>query len=387
MKIDSHQHFWNYTAHADDYVWMSEEYTALRRDFLPDDLAPVLTDIGFHGTVAVQAREIVAETAFLLDLADRTQWMLGVVGWIDLCATNAEPLVERYAAHPKLKGLRLLIHDRPDPEFAVSPEHVRGIGLLKQHGLTYDLLLKPPHLRPATNLVDQFPNQKFVVDHIAKPDIPGGGLSPWAEDIRELARRPNVFCKVSGMVTTADWATWAPGQFSPYLNVVLEAFGPSRLMIGSDWPVCTCAATYQRTMQTSIDWSACLSADEQAEFLGGTCARFYGLEPPVRRYGMVIGLRDEREAEYRSVHDGPGVRDLLRESNIRNFNIFLHRLPDGKLYEFGYYEYVGNDHAGDMAKLDAHPRHADWLRLCDPMQLPLPGEKSWSMMERVYFNP
>jgi L-fuconolactonase len=283
MKIDSHQHFWNYTAHADDYVWMSDEYGALRRDFLPDDLAPILTEIGFHGTVAVQAREMVVETDFLLNLADRTPWMLGVVGWIDLCAADAEPLIERYAAHPMLKGLRLLIHDRPDPEFAVSPEHVRGIGLLERHDLTYDLLLKPPHLRPATRLVDQFPNQKFVVDHIAKPDIPSGELSPWAEDLRELARRPNVFCKVSGMVTTADWATWTPGHLAPYLDVVLEAFGPSRLMIGSDWPVCTCAASYQRTLLTTIDWAKSLSADEQAEFLGGSCARFYGLEAPVRR--------------------------------------------------------------------------------------------------------
>lgn len=387
MKIDSHQHFWNFTDHAEDYVWMSDEYGALRRDFLPHDLEPLLTEMGFHGSVAVQAREMVAETNLLLELADRTPWMLGVVGWIDLCAADAEPLVERYAAHPKLKGLRLLIHDRPDPEFAVSPEHVRGIGWQERYGLTYDLLLKPPHIRPAMRLVDQFPNQGFVVDHIAKPDIPSGGLSPWAEDIRELARRPNVFCKVSGMVTTADWATWTPAQLAPYLDVVLEAFGPSRLMIGSDWPVCTCAASYQRTMQTTIDWAASLSAEEQAAILGGTCERFYGLEPPVIRYGMVIGLRDECEAEYRRVHDGPGVRDLLREANIRNFNIFLHRLPDGKLYEFGYYEYVGTDHAGDMARLDAHPRHVDWLRLCDPMQLPLPGEKSWSMMERVYFNP
>ena len=284
MKIDSHQHFWNFTVHAEDYVWMSDEYGVLRRDFLPDDLAPILTEIGFDGTVAVQARELVAETDFLLELADRTPWILGVVGWIDLCAPDAEPLVERYAAQPKLKGLRLLIHDRPDPEFAVSPDHVRGIGWLARYSLTYDLLLKPPHLRPATRLVDQFPNQKFVVDHIAKPDIASGGLSPWAEDLRDLARRPNVFCKVSGLVTTADWATWTPAQFAPYLDVVLEAFGPSRLMIGSDWPVCTCAASYQRTMQTTMDWAACLSADEQAELLGGTCANFYGLKPPASRF-------------------------------------------------------------------------------------------------------
>lgn len=265
---------------------MSGEYGALRRDFLPADLAPELTKLGFDGSVAVQAREMVAETEFLLDWADRTPWILGVVGWIDLCAADAELLVARHAAHPKLKGLRLLIHDRPDPEFAVSPEHVRGIGWLARHGLTYDLLLKPQHLRPATRLVDLFPNQKFVVDHIAKPDIASGGLSPWAEDIRELARRPNVFCKVSGLVTTADWASWTPGQFAPYLDAVLDAFGPSRVMIGSDWPVCTCAASYQRTMQTTIDWAACLSADEQAEFLGGSCARFYGLEPPVLRFEM-----------------------------------------------------------------------------------------------------
>jgi L-fuconolactonase len=256
---------------------MSDEYGALRRDFLPDDLAPLLKELGFDGTVAVQAREMVAETDFLLELADRTPWILGVVGWLDLCAPDAEPLVEQYAARPRLKGLRLLIHDRPDPEFAVSPAHVRGIGWLERYGLTYDLLLKPPHLGPATRLVDRFPNQKFVVDHLAKPDIASGGLLPWAAEIRELARRPNVFCKVSGMVTEADWANWTPAQFAPYLEVVLEAFGPSRLMIGSDWPVCTCAATYQRAMRAASDWAASLSAAEQAEFLGGTCRRFYGL--------------------------------------------------------------------------------------------------------------
>ncbi|MGL4398462.1 MAG: amidohydrolase family protein [Luteolibacter sp.] len=386
MKIDSHQHFWNYTAHAEDYVWMSEEYGALRRDFLPGDLAPILTEMGFDGTVAVQAREMLAETDFLLDLAGRTPWMLGVVGWIDLCAADAEPLIERYAAHPMLKGLRLLIHDRPDPEFAVSPEHLRGIGWLERNGLTYDLLLKPPHLRPATRLVDQFPDQKFVVDHLAKPDISRSGFSPWAEDLHELARRPHVFCKVSGMVTEADWATWTPAKLAPYLDVALEAFGPARLMIGSDWPVCTCAASYQRTMQATIDWTASLSTSEQAAILGGNCARFYDLEPPVRRYGMVIGLRDECEAEYRSLHEGPGVRDLLHDANIRNFNIFLQRLPDGKLYEFGYYEYRGEDYAGDMARLHAHPRHVEWLKLCDPMQLPLPGEDSWKPMDPVYFN-
>lgn len=280
MRIDAHQHFWNYTAHAADYVWMGEQEGALRRDFLPDDLAPHLRAAGFEGTVAVQARELVRETDFLLEWADLRPWILGVVGWIDLCDPAAERLIERYAAHPKLKGLRLLIHDRPDPDFAVSPAHVRGIGWLARHGLAYDLLLKPPHLAAAIRLADRFPNQRFVVDHLAKPAVTGGLPSPWREEIRELARRPNVWCKVSGLVTLADWSRWTPAQFTPVLDHAYEAFGPGRLMIGSDWPVCTCAATYERTMQVALDWSARLSSAERSAILGETAAEFYHLSPP-----------------------------------------------------------------------------------------------------------
>jgi L-fuconolactonase len=281
MRIDAHQHFWDYTAHAADYVWMGESERALRRDFLPDDLAPFLRAAGFDGTVAVQAREMVAETDFLLGLADRTPWILGVVGWIDLCDPEAEPLIAQYAAHPKLKGLRLLIHDRPDPEFALSAPHVRGIGWLARHGLAYDLLLKPPHLRAAIRLADRFPRQRFVVDHLAKPALAADLPSPWREEIRELARRPNVWCKVSGLVSLAGWARWTPAKLTPYLDHVGEAFGPDRLMIGSDWPVCTCAASYARTMQLALDWAARLSPAGRDAFLGGTCAKFYRLTPPL----------------------------------------------------------------------------------------------------------
>ena len=277
MQIDAHQHFWDYAAHPDDFTWMGGEYASLGRDCLPGDLEPVLIANGIAGTVAVQARELVEETDFLLAIADRTPWVLGVVGWIDLCDPGAEGLVERYAEHPALRGLRLLIHDRPDPDFATSAPHVRGVGWLARYGLTYDLLLKPPHLRPAATLADLLPRQRFVVDHIAKPPIATGRLSPWREDIRELARRPNVYCKVSALVTTADWATWSPAQFAPYLDVVLEAFGPSRLMAGSDWPVCTCAASYERTMQVTREWAAALGQRERDAILGGTCAEFYGL--------------------------------------------------------------------------------------------------------------
>ncbi len=278
MRIDAHQHFWDYEAHPADYVWMRGEYGALRRGFLPADLAPLLRATGVDGTVAVQARELVGETDWLLELADATPWILGVVGWVDICAPDAEPVIARYAAHPKLKGLRMLIHDRPDVEFAVSPAHVRGLGWLARHGLSYDLLLRPEHLGPATRLVDRLPDQPFVIDHLAKPDIAGGVLSPWREDIREIARRPNVFCKVSALVTTADWATWSSFQFAPYLDVLLEAFGPERLMVGSDWPVCTCAASYQRTLAVALEWARQLGAAEADAVLAGTCARYYGLD-------------------------------------------------------------------------------------------------------------
>ena len=277
MRVDAHQHFWEYTTNAVDYVWMTGDYDDLRRDFLPAHLAPLLREAGFDGSIAVQAREKVEETDWLLDLAETTPSILGVVGWVDICAPDAEPLIERYAADGYLKGLRLLIHDRPDVDFAVSPEHVRGIGWLERSGLAYDLLLKPEHLGPATRLVDMYPRQRFVVDHIAKPDIASGQLSPWREEIGELARRPNVYCKVSALVTTADWTSWSATQFAPYLDVVADAFGPSRLMIGSDWPVCTCAASYERTMQVALEWSSRFSPSERADLLGGSCSRFYQL--------------------------------------------------------------------------------------------------------------
>lgn len=277
MNIDSHQHFWNYHANPADFPWMDDDCAVLRRDFLPADLVPWISDHGFDGTIAVQAREMEVETSFLLDLADQNPWILGVVGWLDLLDPSVEERIERFAARPRLKGLRMLIHDQPDRWFAISPGHVRGVSLLERYGLAYDLLLKPPHLEPATRLVDRFPNQRFVVDHLAKPAIATETHSPWREDLRELARRPNVFCKVSGMVTQAGPGPWSPACFEPYLSVVLEAFGPDRIMIGSDWPVCTCAADYRTTMQAAIDWAAALSPAERSGFLGGNCASFYRL--------------------------------------------------------------------------------------------------------------
>lgn len=277
MRIDSHQHFWNYSDSPSDYVWMTEDFASLRRDYGPAELKPLLVENGFSGSVAVQAREMQKETDYLLDLASREPFILGVVGWVDLCNPEAEHQLDRFSASPRLKGLRMLIHDRAGNDFAASESHVRGVSLLETYGLTYDLLLRPQHLEAAIQLVDRCPIQRFVVDHIAKPDIKGGALEPWRSRLRDLAKRQNVFCKVSGMVTEADWTTWRPKDLHPYLDSVLEAFGADRLMIGSDWPVSTCAAPYTETIKVVVDWTARLSIDEREAILGGTCMSFYNL--------------------------------------------------------------------------------------------------------------
>jgi L-fuconolactonase len=275
MRLDSHQHFWHYDpAH---HVWMTDAMAALRRDYLPDELAPQLQAAGFDGTVAVQARQMIEETEWLLKLADRHPSIQGVVGWVDLCSTELIAQLERFAPHPKLVGVRHVVHDEPDDGFMLRPDFQRGIARLAEFELGYDLLLFPRHLENAVTLVDAFEDQLFVLDHIAKPAIREGLVSPWKDDLKRLAERPNVFCKLSGMVTEAKWGEWRPADFRPYLDVVLEAFGPERLMIGSDWPVCTLSADYRSTMSLVVDYVNALSPDARAGILGDNCARFYGI--------------------------------------------------------------------------------------------------------------
>jgi L-fuconolactonase len=277
MRIDAHQHFWRYEPAR--FPWISDEMPLLRRDYLPGELEPLLRASGFAGTIAVQAQQAVDETDWLLELAERHSFIRGVVGWVDLCSPRAGDALARYAQRPKLVGVRHIVHDEPDDDFLLRADFRSGIARLREHALVYDLLLYPKHLPRAVRLVEEFPDQPFVLDHIAKPLIRDRLVSPWREDLRRLAAFPNVACKLSGLVTEARWNEWRPEDLQPYLDVVLEAFGASRLMIGSDWPVCTLASDYARTLAVVVEWTGRLPADARAGVLGGNATRVYGLDP------------------------------------------------------------------------------------------------------------
>ncbi len=276
MRIDSHQHFWRYS--PVEHTWMSDEMAALKRDFLPKALESLLASTGFRGSVGVQARQSLEETRWLLELADRHEFIRAVVGWVDLRGEDLPQQLKTFAQHPTLVGVRHVIQDEPDDEFMLRPEFRRGISRLREFDLTYDLLLFPKHLPAAVRLVEEFPDQPFVLDHIAKPKIGERLLSPWRDDIEALAALPNVYCKLSGMVTEAKWKQWRPEDFHAYLDVIFEAFGADRLMIGSDWPVCMLSGDYSSTMQIVIDYLRRFPAEAQASVLGGNCARFYGID-------------------------------------------------------------------------------------------------------------
>jgi L-fuconolactonase len=270
MRLDAHQHFWRYS--PTEHTWMTGQMQALKQDFLPYDLKPLLDAIQFDGSIAVQARQTLEETRWLLELAEQYRFIKGVVGWVDLRSDWLPEQLERFAQHPKLVGVRHVLHDEPDDNFMLLPEFRRGIAQLLDFNLTYDLLLFPKHLQAAAQLAKEFPQQPFVLDHIAKPRIGHRLLSPWKEDLHQLATFPNVFCKLSGMVTETNWKQWRPVDFHPYLDVVFEAFGPTRLMIGSDWPVCTLSAEYAPMMKIVMDY---VPKESQSAILGDNCARFY----------------------------------------------------------------------------------------------------------------
>lgn len=275
MKIDSHQHFWRYS--AKEYPWIGSGMERLARDHLPADLAAVAAAEGIDGTIAVQARQSLEESRWLLALADDHPLVAGVVGWVDLRSPRVADDLAPLAAHPKFVGVRHVVQDEPDDRFLLGEAFVRGLELLHQFGLVYDLLVFPRQLPAAVELVARLPAQPFVLDHLAKPPIRSGRRDGWQDDIARLARHRNVCCKVSGMVTEADWQGWRRDDFRPYLEVVLEAFGPERLLFGSDWPVCLLAAEYADVAGIVEDFVAGLTADEQRAIWGGTARRVYGL--------------------------------------------------------------------------------------------------------------
>lgn len=274
-RIDSHQHFWIYN--ADDYGWMAGDRSPLQIDYLPPDLQPLMSTTGIDGTVAVQARQTNRETEFLLELADEHDLIRGVVGWLDLRADDLEAQLERFAPHPCLAGLRHIVHDEADDRFMLGGNFLRGLAALKAYDLRYDLLLYPRHIPIAIDVVKRFPEQPFVLDHIAKPFIKDGLIGAWENDIRALAGFDNVYCKVSGMVTEAAWGAWTQDDFKPYLDIVFDCFGVERLMFGSDWPVCTLAGSYGEVVGIVETYIAGLSADERAAVMGGNAIEFYGL--------------------------------------------------------------------------------------------------------------
>ncbi len=275
MKIDAHQHFWQYSPR--EFGWITHEMSAIRRDFLPQDLQPLLKTAGFDASIAVQAAQTSEETNFLLDLANKYPFIAGVVGWADLQAPDAEEKLTRISENKKLVGVRHVVQSEPDINFLLRPAFMKGIRLLEKFDLTYDILIYPKHLPVTARFVEQFPDQKFVLDHLAKPLIKDRILQPWTADIWALAAFENVSCKLSGMVTEADWKNWKKDDFIPYLDVVFEAFGVNRLMIGSDWPVCTIAGNYAEVMEIVQEYIKSLSKDEQKLIMGGNAARFYGV--------------------------------------------------------------------------------------------------------------
>lgn len=275
MVIDAHNHFWKYD--AQQYAWISEKLVTLKSDFYPEHLKPTLDKHGISGCVAVQARHNEFDTTFLLEQAEINPFIYGVVGWLDLTAPDIAQSLDWYVRYPKLVGIRHLIPDENDEKFMLRQDFKRGVALLKEYDLAYDLLLTEKHLPHALTFMEGFPEQKMVLDHIAKPLIKEKKIEPWATYIRALAQNENLYCKLSGIVTEADWLNWQVTDIYPYLDVVFEAFGPSRLMYGSDWPVCLLASNYDRVFELITGYISQLEIQDQKKVMGLNAIQCYNL--------------------------------------------------------------------------------------------------------------
>jgi L-fuconolactonase len=272
--IDAHQHFWRFN--PTEFAWIDETMSAIAKDFLPDDLRPVARAAGVDGVVSMQSRQTIDETLWLLDLAAEDELIRGVVGWMPLESAELGKELEKVAHRRKLRGVRHVPADDADDQYFLRDDFASGISLLRKFNLCYDLLIMERQLPAAMRFVDRHPSQPFIVDHIAKPKIKSAEMEPWAINLRELAKRSNVWCKLSGMVTEADWRAWTPAALRPYFDVAIEAFGP-RLMIGSDWPICLLACPYQRWIETVRQWASTLSETEQRDLYRNAATKAYGL--------------------------------------------------------------------------------------------------------------
>jgi L-fuconolactonase len=275
MIIDSHQHFWNYEPVK--HSWIDDEMAVIRRDFTPEDLQKVYQENGVDGCVAVQADQTLAETDFLIDLASKNDFIKGIVGWVDLRNEAVETDLERYNHQPKVKGFRHVVQGESDHNFLLRPNFLRGISALEKYNYVYDILIFPHQLGATLEFVKRFPNIKFVIDHIAKPYIKDGFYEGWAILMQEIAKHKNVYCKLSGMITEADYNNWTPEQIEPYMLLALNAFGTDRIMYGSDWPVCLVAGNYQKVKSIVTDFIAGLSETEQKSVMGENAIQFYNL--------------------------------------------------------------------------------------------------------------
>jgi len=275
-RIDSHQHFWKYD--PVQYAWINDDMEIIQADFLPQDLEPILQNYGFNGCVTVQVDQTEEENTMMLDHAAKHDFIKGVVGWVDFKAENISERLAYYKQFEKLKGFRHILQGEADRAYMLNADFKRGIAKLKQFGYTYDILVYTDQIAYANEFAAAFPGQPFVIDHIAKPKIKEKDIAGWEKDMRAIAKNENVLCKVSGMVTEADWKNWKQEDFTPYLDVVFEAFGADRVMYGSDWPVCRVAATYGEMLGIAQAYVAKLSTDEQSKFWGGNAVKFYSLK-------------------------------------------------------------------------------------------------------------
>ncbi|MFD0798747.1 amidohydrolase family protein [Maribacter chungangensis] len=274
MRLDSHQHFWNYNAKR--HSWMDETMLPLRKDFMPNDLKPLLQARKIDGCIAVQVDQTEAETSFLLDLAAEHEFIKGIVGWLDLRSDTIEERLHHFVKNPYLKGIRHILQSEPD-DFVLGKTFCNGIAKLEQFSLTYDILIFPQQLKNTISFIEKFPDQKFVLNHLAKPDIKSQKIKEWEKELQILAQHPNVYCKVSGMVTEADWSNWNEDDFKPYMDVVFGAFGTHRTMYGSDWPVCLLASGYEGVFTIVNNYITQFTREEQLRIMGGNAVDFYDL--------------------------------------------------------------------------------------------------------------